>query len=275
MHVEVYRGVTGQVAGVGEQAVGDVDHRRRAGLRGLRARVVRRVRAPVGLDQGPGRAEAPAQHGQSTGRPALPAGQGEDVPDLGSGADDRSDGAHAQHGHRDHHLGGAGQVAADDAGAHPAALLDEPGRELQRPGGGQVGRCGQADRQRRGPTPHRVDVGDVLRRRPVTHVGSRGPVAPEVSALDQEVGGDEDVPGPDPQHGGVVAGPQQDVLALGEQPGQCGDQAELPGVGQGRPRGRPGVRPGVDTGRRGRAHDPIPPDVHGRVTACRARPVAR
>ena len=44
-----------------------------------------------------------------------------------------------------------------------------------------------------------------------------GPVAPEVPALDEQVGRDHDVPVADAQHGRVVTGSDQHVLALGEQ----------------------------------------------------------
>ena len=64
---------------------------------------------------------------------------------------------------------------------------------------------------------HRVDVGEVLRGGPVADVLGRGPVAAEVPALDHEVGRDHDVAGPDPQHGRVVAGTDQHLLALREQ----------------------------------------------------------
>ena len=40
------------------------------------------------------------------------------------------------------------------------------------------------------------------------------PVAAEVLPLDHEVGRDDDVAGADPQHRGVVAGADQDVVAL-------------------------------------------------------------
>ena len=46
-------GGVGDVPGVGEQPVGDVDHRGRAGVRGHLPGGVRRLRTPVGLDQHP------------------------------------------------------------------------------------------------------------------------------------------------------------------------------------------------------------------------------
>ena len=70
-HVDRHARGLRDVAGVGEQAVGDVDHRGRAGVGGHPARVVRRLRAAVGLHQHPRRAEAPAQHREASGGPAL------------------------------------------------------------------------------------------------------------------------------------------------------------------------------------------------------------
>ena len=55
-----------------------------------------------------------------------------------------------------------------------------------------------------------------------------------VPVRDQKVGGDDDVPGAEPQHGGVVARADQHVLALLEEGRERPDQAEFAGVGQGR-----------------------------------------
>ena len=117
------------------------------------------------------------------------------------------------------------------------ALGGEPAGEVERPLRGQVGRRGQADGERVGGAAHGVDVGEVLRGRAVADVLGAGPVAAEVPALDHQVGGDDDVPVADAQHGGVVAGADQHVLALLEQRREGLDQAEFAGVGQGRVRG--------------------------------------
>ena len=68
------------------------------------------------------------------------------------------------------------------------------------------------------------------------------PVAAEVAALDHQVGRHQDVPGLHPEHGRVVARPDQDVLPLPETLHQCADQAELAGVGEGGV-GREGMAP--------------------------------
>ena len=137
--------------------------------------VVRRLRAPVGLDQHPRRAEPASEHGQPAGRPALAPGDGQDVAGLGARAHHRRDGARAEDGHRDHDLVGAGQVAADDARTDQRALLGEALREVERPLHGEVGRRGEPDGQRGGPAAHRVDVGEVLGGRAVAHVRGRRP----------------------------------------------------------------------------------------------------
>ena len=117
---------------------------------------------------------------------------------------------------------------------------------------------GEPDGQRGRAAAHRVDVGQVLRGGPVPDVLGGGPVAAEVPALDHQVGRDDHVPGAHPQHGGVVAGTDQHLLALREQVDERRDQPELPGVGQG----------GVGRERCGSGHGPIPPDAGpGRPTA--------
>ena len=74
-----------------------------------------------------------------------------------------------------------------------------------------------------------------------------GPVAAEVPALDHQVGRDDHVAVADAQHGGVVAGPDEHVLALRKSSASCDDQAELAGVGEGRV-GRVGMAPSDQIG---------------------------
>jgi hypothetical protein len=87
-----------------------------------------------------------------------------------------------------------------------------------------------------------------------------------VPALDEEVGGDDHVTGPHPQHRGVVAGPDEDVLALREQLGEAGDQPELADVGERRACGQRGGRHGhilspAGTGGSRGLIDPTGPDL--------------
>ncbi|GAA0968767.1 hypothetical protein GCM10009562_02230 [Nocardioides aquaticus] len=78
----------------------------------------------------------------------------------------------------------------------------------------------------------------------VADVGAGGPVATEVASLDHQVGGHHDVPGAHPQDRRVVPRTHQDVLALGEERGELGDESELPDVGE--------------RGVSGEGHDPHP-----------------
>ena len=238
----------GEVAGVGEQPVGDVDHRGGAGVGGHRPGVVRRLRAAVGLDQHPRGAEAAAEHGQSPGGPALAAGEREHVagPRRRSAAPGRLVQAPI--------TVTAMTTWSARVRSPPTTLAPTRAHSSAKPRAKSSAHCtgrsagrGEADRQRGGAAAHRVDVGEVLRGGAVADVGGRGPVAAEVPALDHQVGRDHDVAGLHPQHRGVVAGSDQHVLALREQRGEGVDQPELAGVGQGR------VRVGT-------AMRPIPPD---------------
>ena len=94
---------------------------------------VRRLRAAVGLDEHPRRAEAAAQDGQPAGGPALAAGEREHVAGLGARAQHRRLEALAEHGHRDHDLVGPGDVAADHGRPDDRALLGEAAGEVERP----------------------------------------------------------------------------------------------------------------------------------------------
>ena len=73
VHVDADPRCRGQMAGFGEQSVRDVDHRGGAGVSGGLPGVVRRLRASVGLDQDPRRAEPTPQHRQPALEAAWPA----------------------------------------------------------------------------------------------------------------------------------------------------------------------------------------------------------
>ena len=128
----------GDVAGVGDQPVGDVDHGGRTGVRGGQPGGVRRLGTLVGLDQRTRRAEPAAEHGQPRGGPALPAGERDDVPGLRAAAEHRRHLAGAQHRDRDHDLLGGGQVTPDDARPDERGLLGDAVGEVERPLHGQV-----------------------------------------------------------------------------------------------------------------------------------------
>ena len=256
----------GEMAGVGEQAVGHVDHRGRAGLGGDGARVVRRLGTAIGLDQHARGAEATPQDREPAGRPSLASTESEHVPGLRARPQHRRLRARPEHGHRDHQLVGRREVSADDRGADDRALLGEALREVQRPLGGQVAGCREPDRQRVGASAHRVDVGEVRGRGPMADVAGGDPVAPEVAALDEQVGGHHDVAVADAQHRRVVAGTDQHVLPLSEDLAEPIDQRELACF--------------RDRRVSWEGHGHIPPDrVRGRSgrtgPTCRARPTAR
>ena len=211
----------GEVAGLGEQAVGDVDHRGRAGLGGDRPGVVRRLRAPVGLDQHARRAEPAAQHGQPAGGPALAPGQGQHVARLARPSARPGDWVHAPS------TVTAITIWSARVRSPPTTLAPTSAHSSAKPRAKssahcdrQVGGGGQPDGQRGGPPAHGVDVGEVLGGGPVADVGGGGPVAAEVAALDHQVGRDHDVAVAHAQHGGVVARADQHVLALGEERGE-------------------------------------------------------
>ena len=156
----------GEVAGVGEQPVGDVDHRGGAGLGGDRPGVVRRLGAAVGLDQHARRAEAAAQHRQPAGGPALAPAQREHVARLR-----RRTGAPAPACRRPSTVTAITTWSAR-VRSPPTTLAPTSAHSSAKPRakssahcGRQVGGRGQPDRQRVRAPAHGVDVGEVLRRR--------------------------------------------------------------------------------------------------------------
>ncbi len=120
----------------------------------------------------------------------------------------------AQHGHRQHPLGAADEIATDDARADPPRLVPHAVDErvhVRRP---SVTRCSEADHECRGPRAHRLDVGGVLGDRLTADVVRRRPVQPEMPILHEHVGRyhGATVPGRDDRR--VVAGPQYDRSGL-------------------------------------------------------------
>ena len=141
------------VAQIGQQAVRDVDHRRRAGRRGRCPAAVRHLGHPVRLHRGARRAKTSTEHGQPGRGPARPAEQGHHV--AGPGPRPQHDPAAArrpEHRHRNGDVAGSGQVAADQADPGPRRLLAQAGRELERPPGRQVARRRETDHDRVRPS---------------------------------------------------------------------------------------------------------------------------
>ena len=121
---------------------------------------------------------------------------------------------------RDHHLVGRRQVAADDAGAHERALLGEAAGRSPAPTATGRSRGAASPIVSEWPRPPIALTSErfaAAARWPMSCGGC--PVAAEVPALDEHVGGHHDVPVADPQHRGVVAGTDQHLLALGKSRG--------------------------------------------------------
>ena len=234
-HVDRDPALAGQVAGLGEQPVGDVDHRGGAGLGGDLAR--RRTAARDGGRPRPARA-ASGTRDPARPVPRRPSPGGRASASTSPGAAPlRTTGAwvHAPMTVTAMTTSSA-RVTSPPTTLAPtsAASAAKPAGEVERPLHRQVGGHGHADGERVGATAHGVDVGEVLGGRPVADVLGAGPVAAEVPALHHQVGGDDHVAVADAQHRGVVAGPDQHVLALREDALELLDQAELTGIGDGR-----------------------------------------
>ena len=203
----------GDVAEVGEQPVADVDHRGGAGERGQRRPRRTAARAGGGPRPAPAASGSRGEHRQPAGGPALPAGDRDDVAGPGAGADHRRRGparspsavtAITTRSRAD-------DVAADDAGADPARTPRRSPSASSRPTapGRSAGAASPTSEHGR-------------RRPPIASMSARfcaaalwptsaalGPVAPEVPALDEQVGGHHDPPVGRRQHRGVVAGTEQ------------------------------------------------------------------
>ncbi len=230
--VDRHTGGSGDVPGIGDQPVGDVDHRGRTCVRGGQPGGVRRFRTLVGLDERARGAEPASQDGQPRGGPTLPARDRDDVPRLRSAAEHRRHLAGAHHRDRDHDLLGSGQVTPDDAGPDESGLLGDAVGEVQRPLHGQVRRGSQADGQRVRGAAHRVDVGQVGRSRLAADVPGLGPLPPEVPALDEQVGGHDHVTLGRAQERRIITGSDEHLRTLMEPARELGNQAELPHIGK-------------------------------------------
>ncbi len=203
--------------------------------RRLGAGGVRRLGTAVGLDQRARRAEAAAEHRQAGGGPALPTAQRDHVARARAGAAHRVAVDGADRRHRDHHLVGGGEVAADDARADQGALRGDPVGQLERP------RRPAGPAARRAPTvsavatpAHRVEVGEVGRGGPVADVvgarpsrgGSGGPSTSTSVETTTRPPGTSISAASSP-------GPISTWSPWGKRGDQLGDQPELAEVGQG------------------------------------------
>ena len=200
-----HAGGPGDVAQVGHEPVADVDHRRGATGRGREGRGVGRLRAPLGVHEGPRGAEPAGEDRQARCGPAQPPGDRHDVPRLGTRAQDRVRADHLPDGrHRDDDAVAAHEVTAHDRRPLGLGLGTHAGVEVGDPVDRQVRGQPEGDDQRGRPCAHDRHIDQVLRRGLGPDVGTGRPVATEVPALDEHVGGDHDPtaarPRPPPRH---------------------------------------------------------------------------
>jgi DNA-binding Lrp family transcriptional regulator len=218
------------VTQVGDEAVGDVDHRCRAGFR-------QPQRSRVG-DQGPtvrvgqGCAIVSRREEREAGRGvAEPAGYDDDIARLGTGSRHRSSAVQVtQCGHCHHQHRRSTDITTDDLGVDNRALVTQAVGEAVDPGDVEIGRRSQPYEQRRRRGSHRRDVGKVLRSRLAADVIGGRPVPPEVRPFHQQVGARDDTTVARRDDGGVIAGTEQ-CTTPGQPRDDTRDQAELTGVG--------------------------------------------
>ena len=166
---------------------------------------VGRLRAAVGVDQHARRAEPAAEHRQAAPRPS-PAGRRSRprrrdarrtvVPACPSTTPSAVTAT----------ITWSAPVRSPPTTEAPTSRASAamPVGQAERPLHREVRGRGQRDRQRGRAAAHRVDVGEVGGGHPVPDVLGVGPVAAEVPALDEHVGGDHHPPVRDGDHRGVV-----------------------------------------------------------------------
>ncbi len=168
------------------------------------------------------------------GGPAEPAGHRDHIAGLGTGAGDRLLVAQiAERGDRDGDGVTAYDVPADDRGAGHLAFVAQPVHQLGRPGRGELRGHDQAEQDRGGHRAHRRDVGEVLGGGLAADVVGGGPVAPEVPALQEDVGAGDHPPVRRGDHRGIVTRPDPYGRSGGEPGGELPDQPELPQLAHG------------------------------------------
>ena len=175
---------------VGHQAVADVDHRRGTTGCGRCRRGVGRLRAPLGVHEGPGGPEPTGEDRQAGGRPAQPSGHGDDIPRLRPRAQDRVGPEHLPDGDDGDHDGSLRTRSPPTKSPPPRLGLRTHARvEVGDPLDRQVRGQPEGDDQRRRARAHDRHVDQVLRRGLGPDVVTGGPVAAEVPTLDEHVGG--------------------------------------------------------------------------------------
>ena len=210
------------------QPVAHVAHRGGTGRSERRAKRVRRIGTPIGLDQHPRRAKAAVEHGEPSSCPADATGEDDAVPGPGTRTSHGRIALEiAEGGDPEHHGVGTGDVATHDGRAHHQALVAQPVDELERPIHREIRGRGQPDEQRCGNGAHGDDVGEVGGGGAATDVVRRRPVPPEVMILDQQVSGGDDPAVPGPHDRGIVARAEDHRVAARQPPSDRGDQPEL------------------------------------------------
>ena len=254
----------GQSAGVGQEAVGDVDHGASDAAGGQRPSqghaVGGRSKPTFGRRLGLAACRPSGDGGRG---PAQFARDPEIVSRLGAASAHQVARRAAQRHHVDHgRPGRPAHVSPGDGRRHPVRRPAHPPLELF--GQTRVRRHGQRDQKRHGLGAHGRHVAQRRRGGPEPHLSGGDPLESEVHALDRQVGGGHQ---PVPQHGGVVPRTQQHVRAVrpadGRQPGHQRRLVHEPY------RASPGRPSGAGPGRRRRR------GTAGRRVRCPAAPERR
>lgn len=210
-----------------------------------------------------------SQCGESGRRPAEASRDGDPIAGARARAQHRLAAARiAERRHRDHQLGAAHQITARDGRARAPGLGPHAvGEGVDHVDGG-IGGAAERHHERRGRRAHRHHIGGVLRDRLPPDIAGAGPVAAEVPALHQHVGGDDEPAVRRRDQRRVVAGAEQHARRLHPVCVDAVDQRELPQLAYRPPR-------------RALADDPSLPEVMppgiGSTVPCagRSKPPAR
>ena len=180
------------VSEVGQQTVRHVGHRLGAGLGRGGSLAVGRLGHQMATDLRQVPDQAAPQHFQPGPRAAQFARHRDHRPGTGTAAQHRPAAAEiTQGGDRDHPLRTGHQVAADHGRTDPSGLRPQPVGQVADPGRRGRRRRAEGDDERGGTRPHGFDVRRALGDRLPPHLVWRGPVQPEVPALDEHVGGQD------------------------------------------------------------------------------------
>jgi hypothetical protein len=187
-------------ATLGERSVSD-----RGGARGIR----------LACFVGPLREE----HAKPLGRCAERTGDGDDIADPRTGADDRRPALEITEGrHRERHGRRHREVAADNAAARRErrTRLPEPIRDRLEHRDGRRTRQRERDDEGRRHGTHRRDIREVRRRSLPAEVVRARPREPEVRTVDHHVGRDDEAPIGRRDHRRIVARTEDGRIRIGK-----------------------------------------------------------